>query len=59
VQVLYDELQAAELEEPAVPVKPGTITDPVMQDAMARVQEAHRQNFGGQAFGMDRGGGRV
>lgn len=53
--LFYEELQARELEEPAAPVKPGTITDPVMQDAMARVQQAHRQNFGG-VEGMHRGG---
>lgn len=54
VHVLYDELQARELEDEP-PVKPGTITDPVMQDAMDRVKEAHRKNFGGLA-GMDRNG---
>jgi hypothetical protein len=33
-------------DEPAV--KPGEITDPVMQDAMAKAKQIHAQAFGSQ-----------
>jgi hypothetical protein len=50
--IYYDAFVAAQAEEDArADAKPGEITDPVMQDAMAKAKELHAAHYGVQIQG--------